>query len=90
MDIIRDFLERFYEDIYSLPNFYLGIEDEYTCHVFSISFLIFLLLMSIFIIKTGIGASTLKKERGKIKKRINKMILGVVEEKDKNKKEKNI
>jgi hypothetical protein len=90
MSSILEFLKRMYEDAYDLPNFYLGIEDELYCHVFTIFFLIALLFSFLLLLKIILGRRETRKEDIKRTKRIEKSILGVLESKDKNKKEKNI
>jgi len=90
MPKIWDFLQKLYWDAYDLPSYYLGIEGETSCHIFTALFLIILALAWIWIIKTKIEIHKMRKERRESKKRIDKLLLGVIEEKDKNKKAKNI
>lgn len=90
MSKIWELLKRFYEEAYDLPNFYLGIEDKLYCHVFTIFFILALILGAIYSIKLIRSLGESKEERKERKKRIEKLILGVLEEKDKNKKERNI
>jgi len=89
MSPIWEFLKRAYEEAYDLPNFYLGIENELYCHVFTIFFLIALFTAVALNIKMVLSMRGSKKERKAWKKKIEKSILGVLEEKDKNKKAKN-
>ena len=79
-----------YEQAYDVPNFYLGIENELYCHVFTIFFILLLFLGFAYIIKLYFSLGDGRKERKKRRKEMDKMILGILEEKDKNKKAKNI
>ena len=79
-----------YDQAYDVPNFYLGIENELYCHVFTIFFILLLFLAASYIIKMYLSLGGGRKERLKRKREMDKMILGILEEKDKNKKAKNI
>jgi len=90
MQKIWEFLQKIYWEAYDLPSFYIGIEGNVSCHIFTSLFLILLLIGWIWIIKMRIGIYKMRKEGRSRKKRIDKLLLGVLEEKDKNKKAKNI
>jgi hypothetical protein len=90
MTKIWEFLQKLYWDAYDLPSFYLGIEGETACHIFTALFLILLALGWVWIIKMRIEIYHIRKSNRETKKRIDKLLLGVLEEKDKNKKAKNI
>jgi hypothetical protein len=87
---VKEFLKRMYEQAYDVPNFYLGIENELYCHVFTIFFILLLFLGCAYIIKLFLSLDGGRKVRRKKKREMYKMILGVLEEKDKNKKKGNI
>lgn len=76
--------------IYEIPSFYLKIEDELYCHVFSIISITLVFLGLIYLIKTWIIIRKNRKEMKAIKRRTDKLLLELLGEKDKNKKEKNI
>jgi hypothetical protein len=90
MSKIWEFLKRFYEEAYDVPNFYLEIEDKLYCHVFTIFFILSIFLGVAYVIKMLLSLRETKEDRMKRKKKMEKLILGVLEEKDKNKKERNI
>ena len=90
MKEIWEFFKDLYVSAYDLPSFYLGIEGELECHIFTILFLILLTLGWVWIIKMRIEIYRIRKSSRASKKRIDKLLLGVLEEKDKNKKAKNI
>ena len=90
MTKIWEFLQKLYWDAYDLPSFDLGIEGETACHIFTALFLILLTLGWVWIIKMRIEIYHIRKSRRATKKRIDKLLLGMLEEKDKNKKAKNI
>jgi hypothetical protein len=81
-----EFLRDRYYELYDLPNFYLGIENETYCHIFSILFLIFLAGLILLAIKNAREYYTLRRDRRIIQRKIERSIMGVLEEKDKNKK----
>ena len=87
---MKEFLKRMYEQAYDVPNFYLGIENELYCHVFTIFFILLLFLAFAYLIKMYSSLGGGRRERLKRKREMDKMILGILEEKDKNKKVKNI
>jgi len=87
---VWEFFKKLYWDAYELPSYYLKIEGELECHLFTIGFILFILLMIIWIIKMQKEILVIRKERRAMKKRIDKLLLGVLEERDKNKKAKNI
>lgn len=80
-----EFLKQRYYELYDLPNYYLGIEEEWKCHVFSILFIIILIISSIWVIKTGIEIYKSKKERMKSFRSIQKSLMAHYDKKDKNK-----
>ena len=85
-----EFLKRAYEEVYDLPNFYLGFEEEWYCHVFSVLFLLAMFLSIAYVFQIMFRGSKKRRiEERKRKRSIERMILGVLEEKDKNKKVKN-
>jgi hypothetical protein len=90
MHDIWEFLKKLYWDAYDLPSFYIGIKGDIPCHIFTSLFLILLLIIWIWIVKMKIGIYKMRKEGGSRKKRIDKLLLGVLEGNDKNKKTKNI
>lgn len=79
-----------YEQAYDVPNFYLGIENEIYCHVFTIFFILLLFLGFAFIIKLYFSLGDGRKEKRKRRREMDKNILRILEEKNKNKKVKNI
>lgn len=87
---MKEFLKRMYEQAYDVPNFYLGIENELYCHIFTIFFILVIFLGGAYIIKLVLSLIESKEERMERKKKIEKMILGILEEKEKNKKEGNV
>ncbi len=87
---MKEFLKRMYEQAYDIPNFYLEIENELYCHVFTIFFILALFLGAAYITKLLLSLRETKEEKRERKRKMDKMILGVLEEKDKNKKAKNI
>ena len=90
MSPIWEFFKRAYEEVYDLPNFYLEIENELYCHIFSIFFILALFLALLFIIKNMVEMRRSGRKDKKRRIRMEKSILGVLEEKYKNKKSKNI
>lgn len=84
-----EFLKKLYEELYDLPNFYLGIEDGWKSHAFCAIFLILMVLSFIFIIKNAIEVHKSRRERMKSLKNIKKMLLRPFDE-DLNKKKKNV
>lgn len=90
MSKIWEFFKKFYDEAYDLPNFYLGIEDELYCHVFTAFFILALFLGLAYVIKLILSLRETKEDKIKRKRKIEKLILGVLEEKEKNKKERNI
>jgi len=87
---VKEFLKRMYEQAYDVPNFYLGIENEIYCHVFTIFFILLLFLGFAFIIKLYFSLGDGRKEKRKRRREMDKNILRILEEKNKNKKVKNI
>jgi len=87
---VKEFLKRMYEQAYDVPNFYLGIENEIYCHVFTIFFILLLFLGFAFIIKLYFSLDDGRKEKRKRRREMDKNILRILEEKNKNKKVKNI
>lgn len=87
---MKEFLKRMYEQAYDVPNFYLGIENEIYCHVFTIFFILLLFLGFAFIIKLYFSLGDGRKEKRKRRREMDKNILRILEEKNKNKKVKNI
>lgn len=79
-----------YEQAYDIPNFYLGIENELYCHVFTIFFILLTFLAISYIIKLYLTLGGGRKQKLGRKREMDKMILKILEEKDKNKKVKNI
>jgi hypothetical protein len=86
MPQIYEFFKRTYEQLYDLPHFYLEIENELYCHIFTIFFTLALFLGFAYITKLLLGFIKSSKKRKKIRKKMDIMILGVLEDKDKNKK----
>lgn len=87
---MKEFLNRMYEQAYDVPNFYLGIENEIYCHIFTIFFILLIFLGFAYIIKSYISLGGGRKERRKRKKEMDRMILSILEESNKNKKKGNI
>lgn len=87
---MKEFLKRMYEQAYDVPNFYLGIENELYCHVFTIFFILLLFLGFFYIIKLYFSLDNGRKTKRKRKMEMDRIILRILEEKDKNKKVKNI
>jgi hypothetical protein len=85
-----EFFKKIYWDAYDLPSYYLGIEGDIPCHIFTSLFLMLLLIVWIWIMKMKIEIYKMRKENKSRKKRIDKLLLGVLEEKDKNKKKGNV
>lgn len=81
-----EILKKIYESAYELPSFYLGIENETYCHIFTSFFILALLLSLILIIKMAIGTKKERRDRRERKRKMEKNILKVLEERDKNKK----
>jgi len=79
-----------YESAYDLPNYYLKIEDPTYCHIFTILFIILLVVAWIFVIKLIISTHKIRRERKEIEKRIRKILFTSLGDKDINKKLKNI
>lgn len=90
MSLFWEFLKRAYLDAYDLPNFYLGIENKLYCHIFTIFFIIALFTSFLLLIKSILSLKIYKKEKKEHRKIIEKSILGILEEKDKNKKKGNL
>ena len=90
MSKIWEFFKKSYEEAYDVPNFYLGIDNELYCHIFTIFFILAILLGSIHVIKLIWSLRENKEQRRERKRKMEKLILGILEEKDKNKKERNI
>lgn len=86
MKPIWEFFQKLYWDAYDLPSYYLGIEGEITAHIFTVAFLLLLLLAWIYIIKLRIDIYKIRKDSKAIQRRIDKLLIGILE--DKNKKEK--
>ena len=84
-----EFLKRAYEQVYDLPYYYLGIQGELACHLFSIFFILALFLSMLYLIKEMIGFRKRGKESKKLKRKMEKSLLGAMEEHNKNKKVKN-
>ena len=84
-----EFLKRAYEQVYDLPYYYLGIQGETACHLFSIFFILALFLSMGLIIKELIGFRKRGKKSKLLKRKMEKSLLGALEEHDKNKKVKN-
>jgi len=76
-----EFLKRAYEELYDLPNFYLGIEDGWKSHTFSVLFLILMIAGFTFIIKSMLQVRKSRKERMKMLRRMNKTLLGPYDQK---------
>ena len=87
---MNEFFKRAYEQVYDFPNFYLGIENELYCHAFSICMILALALSFILITKEGIRFWKRGKKNEEIRRKMEKSILSTLEEKDKNKKVKNL
>ena len=87
---MNEFFKRAYEQVYDLPNFHLGIENELYCHVFSIFMILALALSFILIIREFIRFGKREKINKEIRRQMEKNILSTLEEKDKNKKAKNL
>ena len=81
-----DFLKRLYESAYDLPSFYIGIEGELQCHIFTIFFLLALFLSFLLLIRMAVGSRQTRREKRRRKRNMEKNVLKVLEEKDKNKK----
>jgi len=79
-----EFLKQRYYELYDLPSFHLGIEDPWKCHVFSILFIIILLVVIAWIIKTGIEVSKSKRERMRSLRKIQKTLMEHYDDKNKN------
>ena len=80
-----DFFKRLYLEAYDLPNFYLGIENELYCHVFTAFFILALFLSFIYIGRLAIGSKKERMEKRELKRKMEKSILEALEEKNKNK-----
>jgi hypothetical protein len=78
-------IDRYYE-LYDLPNFYLGIEEPWKCHLFSILFIVILIILTIWVIKTGKEIYLSKIERIKQLRKIQKTLMKPYDNKNKNKK----
>lgn len=87
---MKEFFKRLYYEAYDLPNFYLGIENETYCHIFTSFFLLALVLSWALIVRYIILDQKSRKKDRELRKRMEKNILNVLEEKDKNKKQGNI
>lgn len=85
-----ELLKRMYESAYDLPYYYLKIENETYCHIFTILFLISLAALITLVIKLIIETHKIRKERKKIEANIRKMLFTNLGDKDINKKLKNI
>jgi len=79
---IWGFLQKLYWDAYELPSYYLGIKEEKECHIFTILFLLFIILYVAILIKISIEVYHIKKKNRELKRRIDKLLLGILEEKD--------
>lgn len=87
---MKEFFKRLYEEAYDLPNFYLEIENELYCHVFTSFFILALVLSFALGIRFFILDHKSRKKKKKTLINMEKNVLRVLEEKDKNKKERNI
>ena len=85
-----EFLKKAYEQVYDLPYYYLGIQGETACHIFSIFFILALFLSMALIIKEMIGFQKRGMEKKKLRRKIERSLLDALGEHDKNKKVKNI
>ena len=78
-----DFFKRLYEEAYDFPYFYLEIENELYCHIFTIFFILSIFLSFAYLFKIIRNIGMFKKEKKKMKKDMDKMILRVLENKNK-------
>jgi len=81
-----EFFKKAYYDAYDLPNFYLGIENELYCHAFTIFFILAIFLSFLYIGRLIIGSKESRRKKRKQRIKMEKMVLGVLEDKNKNKK----
>lgn len=86
---MKEFFKRAYLEVYDIPSFYMGWENEFLCHLFSVFFIMALFLGCAYLIKIMFFSKN-REDKKKRKRNIEKMLLGVLEEKNKNKKEGNI
>ena len=84
-----EFFKKAYEQVYDFPYYYLGIQGETACHIFSIFLILAIFLGGALIIKEAIGFRKRGKERKKLLRKMEKSLLGALGEHDKNKKVKN-
>jgi len=82
MKEIWGFLQKLYWDAYELPSYYLGIKEERECHIFTILFLLFIILYIAILVKISIEVYYIRKKNKESKRRIDKLLLGILEEKD--------
>ena len=84
-----EFLKRAYEELYDLPAYYIGIEEGWRCHVFSILFLIMIAAVIVWFVKMSIGFRKSSKQGKRTLKNIQKSLLDPYDQKL-NEKNKNI
>lgn len=84
-----EFLKKIYEAVYEIPRFYIGIEEKY-CHIFSILSMIIMIGTLCFLIKIILEVCQMRKKRKGINRNIDKSLVNLLGDKNKNKKEKNI
>ena len=81
-----EFLKRLYYEAYDLPAFYIGIDEGWKSHLFTIFFILALFLSFAYIIRLMIGSKKERKARREMKRKMERSLLDVFEEHNKNKK----
>ena len=80
---MKEFLKWLYEDLYDLPHFYLGIENEFYCHVFSIVFLLMIFIGVVYIFKMVFDVKIIRKDKKKLRKSIDRLLISILGDKNK-------
>lgn len=70
-----EFLKKAYEELYDLPNFYLGIEDGWKSHMFAILFFILMAISASWVIKMMLELRKSRKDRKRAFIEIERQIL---------------
>jgi len=84
-----EFLKRAYAELYDLPAYYIGIEEGWRCHVFSILFLIMLASVFVWLVKMSLEFRKNSKQGKRTLKNIEKYLLNPYDKKL-NEKNKNV
>jgi len=83
--IIEALKHFYYEELYDIPKYYVKIDSEIGCHIFTIAFIIFIILIIWVLIKNLNDVLKLKEDNRILRRKIEKHLYSVLKDKNTNK-----